>query len=1385
MINADKLGKLDARYRPGARRDNEFAAEEARLLDELLAAADLSSPTTSDVRSDGQAREAQTAAGDVTRQAPVPPTDQPPEQAVVMWPSQYDAETSSAPTAAGTTTTIDAGPGRPGELRQAWTLGATGLGDTQGSPQDLAASVDLGAPSSPDARVSDQTGVADSPHFRVAWQVPAPAGEPPEEQAVVWPSQYDAETSSAPTAAGTTTTIDVDQAAENDRPRQAWSLDADLSRDEPTPVEVLTGSDGVSSAAAPAPVAGDEDSETHGPQVATTWQAAAPEAPQDHAVPVWPAAYGTTTPAPTAVADATTLENEEPGPVDQPPQAWSLDAAEPSVVEPEIVAALAAFVDLSVPTTPELPADDESADDESPQFAVTPQVTVAVPDQEDEHTGPAPQAVTVWPAAYVAETATSALAAATAATDADEPVQFEKVHQAESSQDTGPAGGEPPAGVPAPSADLVAPGAVQASSPESTNDAGTPPAEMTSQEAEASPEQPEEQAVTASPAAYSSQMAVTPAVSDSTTPVADKPREFEPRYRPWTLRSARVAEEPKPLDEPATSADLASPVTPEVSFPETTNDAGTPPAEVTSQKAEASPEQPAEKVTAAPAAYSSQMAVTPAVSETTTPVADKPREFEPRYRPWTLRSARAVAEEPKPLDEPAASADLASPVSPEVSSPESTNDAGTPPAEVTSQEAEASPEQPAEKVTTAPAAYSSQMAVTPAVSDLTTPVADKPREFETRYRPWTLRSAKAAVEEPKLFDEPTASDDVASLVAPEVPSPIETRGAETSQAEGTSQAPVAAPEEPEQQEASAWPSPPRTSAGPTVPAPTTSDVPHDLDGRYRAWALRAAKLADEELQPVDKPVSSADVASPEEPEVQSPIEPNEADTAQPEGTSQAPVAAAQPPAKPPATSWPSAFATRTSASPTVPVAETSAQEPHDLDARYRAWILRAAAQPKSMDKPAASSDLPSPAAPGVPTQVETNGAETSQLEVTSQAPVAAPEQPHERATEVTPAASTAVKPVGPSFAGTTVNRANKPGKPEAPIRAWNFRDIASAVEEPSATHEQHDSADPDVVVMAGDDTSDTDAFRHEVTSHAAPSAPEQSHEDRAASPSAESAPEPANGTAPQTATSIVHKPGKLDARYRPWTMSAGELATKEEEARSELAADGHLSPSAETELRSAEQVSPTATTASPSPYNVPRSQGSALSSTTTVSVGTKPRRVRVSPGAIAILALVFLLAALGTGFVALNQKSTTGQWHSRYQSQVVVNRALSARNDALSKDLVSARGAITFLNSNTSALNRQIKSLQTQLSSASSAQQKAFAKSPLFGQISSEAVTAANEASVCAGEMGSLQTEINDDLANPTHKDPLLQGNTHNANLVCTVARQDNQQLQATLRSVR
>jgi hypothetical protein len=1157
MINADKLGKLDARYRPGTRRDNEFAAEEAKLLDELLAAADLGSPTTPNVRFDNQTSDAETAEGEVTWQAPVPAPDQPEEQAVAVWPSAYAAEASVAPTIADTTTTIDPEPGQPSELRRARTIGGTRLGDEPGSPQDLAASADLGAPSSPEGPVSHHTDVADPPHFQVAWQVPAPAPALPEEQAVeVWPSQYDAQAPSTPTVADTTTKIDVDQTGKNDKPRQAWSLDADLPTDEPTPVDELTASVGVSSAAASDLRASDEETEADIAQVAPTWQSATPGAPQDHSVPVWPSAYGTTTPAAPPVPDTTTLE--EPSQVVQPHQAWSLDDAEPSAVEPETVAALAAFVDLGVPTTPEPLAGDESGDDESPRLTATSQVTVAAPDQEDKQAGPADQAVEVWPSAFVAEGAVRPPADPTAATDADEPVQVEELHQTQSSEDTGLAAREPePADVPAPSADLVSAGAPEASSPESTSAAEAPSVAVTSQEAVAPSEQPEEQAVTAPLAADSAEIAVTPAVSDATTPVADKPREFEARHRPWTLRS------PKP-----------------------------------------------------------------------------------------------AVEEPKLFDKPAASADLASPFAPEVSSPETASDAETQPVEVTSPEAEASPEERKKEAETAPpAARSAAMAVTPAASD-------KAREFVARHRPWALRSAKPAIEEPKLFDEPAASAELAAPVGPEGPSHVETKTAAASQAELTSQAPVSAP---------------------------------------------------------------------------------------------------QPPEQPPATSWPSAFANRTSPSPTVPVAAPSAEEPHDLDARYRAWVLRAAGEPKPVDRPAASGSLPLAAVPEVPSQVEANAAETSPPEVS------APEQSRERATEVSPSASAAPKPVGPTFAGTTVNRANKPTKPDAPIRAWNFRDIASAVAEPSPIDKPHESEDSEVTVIAGDDASDTDAPPLEVTLHTSTSAPEQPDEDTAASPSADSAPEPPARTVPETAIILPHKPGKLDARYRPWTMSAGELAAEKEEAEvvagQATAADAHLSPSS-------------------SPLDgMPRFQAGALSSATTIPGGKKALRGRVSPTVVTILALVFLLTTLGTGFVAIRQNSAARQWRQYDHSAVAFALSLSTRNAVLTRDLASVRANIAILSSQKAELTGQVKNLQEKLSSGASATRKAFEHSPLFTQITTEAVTAANEASVCAGEMGPLQTEINVDLANPTHKDPLLQGNTRTANLVCTVARQDNQQLQATLRS--
>ena len=65
-----------------------FAAEEARLLDELLASADLSSPTTPKVRSSDQTRDAETAHGQATDQtAPASAPEQPQEQPVTVPPS--------------------------------------------------------------------------------------------------------------------------------------------------------------------------------------------------------------------------------------------------------------------------------------------------------------------------------------------------------------------------------------------------------------------------------------------------------------------------------------------------------------------------------------------------------------------------------------------------------------------------------------------------------------------------------------------------------------------------------------------------------------------------------------------------------------------------------------------------------------------------------------------------------------------------------------------------------------------------------------------------------------------------------------------------------------------------------------------------------------------------------------------------------------------------------------------------------------------------------------------------------------------------------------------------------------------------------------------------
>jgi hypothetical protein len=298
------------------------------------------------------------------------------------------------------------------------------------------------------------------------------------------------------------------------------------------------------------------------------------------------------------------------------------------------------------------------------------------------------------------------------------------------------------------------------------------------------------------------------------------------------------------------------------------------------------------------------------------------------------------------------------------------------------------------------------------------------------------------------------------------------------------------------------------------------------------------------------------------------------------------------------------------------------------------------------------------------------------------------------------------------------------------------------------------------------------------------------------------------------------KPAELGARYRPWTLRdtkpvAEQAKPVDEQAKpvaeqakpvDEPAASADLTSDTTPAVRSDEQASDAETphdqvtspaepapapeepeeqvvTAPPSSYSAPTSVPTFTNVTTILGETKKSRRLlRVSPTVVGVLALVFLLAALGTGFVALRQNSSAGQWRQHDQNAVALNHALSTRNDVLSRDLASARAAVTSLNSQTSVLSGQVKSLQIKLSSTASANGRALARTALLTQLTKEAGTVSSELSMCVGEVSSLQTEIANDLSNLSHKDPLLQSNTRTASQVCASAQLGNQQLQTTLR---
>ena len=590
MINADRLGK-----RAGTRSDAEFAAEEARLLDELLASADLSSPTTPEIRSGDQTSDAETPHGQLTWQAPAAVPQQPEELTVTVAPSAYDAP-ASAPTFTDTTINADE-LDELDELRQAWTLGATEPAVEEPKLVDeLPASADLSSPTTPEVRSVDLTSDAERAHEPGTWQVvPATAPQQPEKLTVTV-------LSSAHGAPTDTTTISADEPGELDDLHQTWALGAtELEVEEAKLVDEPPGAVDLISPTTPEVRSIDMKSDAETPHSRGTWRA--PRAvtlrqPEEHAAIVSPSASSTPEPAGPTFTDATPINagkpgkldaryrpwtlrdtelaveetklvdepaasSDKPGKLDARYRPWTLRDTELAVEETKLVDEPAASSDLSSPTTPEVRSGDQTSDAMTLRRQVTRQAEPAsVPQQPEE------QAVSVTPSANGAPTSVPRFTDTTATRRAAKPGKIEPRYRPWTLRDSH---------VSAEEAQAVDEAAVSAEEAQAVDEAA-----VSAEEAQAV----DEAAVSAEEAQAVDEAAVS-------------------------------AEEAQAVDEAAVSADLGSPAMPEVRSRDQASDDETPRGQVTAQAATA-PQQPEEQAaTVSPTAYRAPTSASPGFTDTT------------------------------------------------------------------------------------------------------------------------------------------------------------------------------------------------------------------------------------------------------------------------------------------------------------------------------------------------------------------------------------------------------------------------------------------------------------------------------------------------------------------------------------------------------------------------------------------------------------------------------------------------------------------------------------------------------------------------------------------------------------------------------------------------
>ncbi|MGA3215393.1 MAG: hypothetical protein ABSD97_06840 [Acidimicrobiales bacterium] len=743
MSNVDELGKLDALHQNGTPRGPEFAAEEARLLDELLATADLGSHATPELRPGYEMGDTEVP-HDQGQAEPGSVAPQPDEETVTASSFAYSPPSPPEPTFTATTTTpsTDDEFGTPEEQHQDGESNGP-VGEVAKQPEVAPASFDLDSPDELEARPDDQASGAESADDlgRAALASVLQHPDKPAETASTFVFALPASLDSTLTDPTTTSEDETRSLAAPYRDEAGESTESAVE-DAKHPDEA-PGSAELSSFEVPEGPSDDDLSQAEAPSDDDrTALESVTELPKAITVTESPYPYNPSPPLVLAFSETTPSE-EEPSSSVPLRQDETAEAAELAVEEAEQAHELPASAELASLDEPEgRPVDQagvaETGDDKG-QADLS--LTSDQPEEEVVTGSPFAYNPSPLPEPTFTDNATPSEDQETAPLEAlrqDEATEVTELVAEDAAQPD-----EIPASIDSSSAETPKP-----RSDDRTTETETP-SEPEQAELATAVDQPEEEVVTLSPFAYQPPPPPETAFTDTTAPTendeADTP---EALHQDETVEVTElVAEEAEQTDEVrAPSVDLSSAETPELQADAQPSDVETSDEQAQADPGLAAQQAEEEVVTLSPFAYLPPPSPEPTFTDATAPTEnDEAATPEVLHEDETVEVTELVAEEAEQAEEvPAPSVELSSAETPELQSYAQTGDVET--NDEQGQTDLESAAQPEDEASVWRFAYSPQT-WGPTISDATTPSEDdEPQSYEA-YHDETGEDTEAASEE--------------------------------------------------------------------------------------------------------------------------------------------------------------------------------------------------------------------------------------------------------------------------------------------------------------------------------------------------------------------------------------------------------------------------------------------------------------------------------------------------------------------------------------------------------------------------------------------------------------------------------------------------------------